>query len=347
MRNPWSILAVLFAVRATMAFQFQSIASVAPLLGPRLDATLADIGLLIGLYFTPGIALALPGGAIGARLGDKRMVLAGLGLMLIGSLIMGFWLSWPGQVTGRLIAGTGGVLLNVLMTKMVADWFAARELSTAMAIFVNSWPVGIAIALLALPPIATAQGIAAVHLAVALSIVVAFVLLAILYVSPTPTGAKPGAARLAGSAALCVIVAGLFWTLYKNGLALVREWVLSITGGPLVSLAIATNVLAALTGSASGGLTIALDALGDTFLQIGRTAGIDPALMHRVAVIGCGTHGLDVTVVVPDPKTASIVRRRTTDARWRGWRRGRRWRCRRRRRRRPRRKALTADAVAV
>ena len=44
--------------------------------------------------------------------------------------------------------------------------------------------------------------------------------------------------------------------------AIVREWVLSIEGGPLVSLAVSTNVLAALTGSASGGLTIALDALG-------------------------------------------------------------------------------------
>jgi H+/gluconate symporter-like permease len=49
--------------------------------------------------------------------------------------------------------------------------------------------------------------------------------------------------------------------------ALVRDWVLSISGGPLVSLATATNVLAALTGSASGGLTIALDALGPTYLQ--------------------------------------------------------------------------------
>jgi H+/gluconate symporter-like permease len=71
--------------------------------------------------------------------------------------------------------------------------------------------------------------------------------------------------------------------------ALVRDWVLSISGGPLVSLAIATNVLAALTGSASGGLTIALDALGDTYLQIAHTTGIDPGLMHRVAVIGSGT----------------------------------------------------------
>lgn len=40
--------------------------------------------------------------------------------------------------------------------------------------------------------------------------------------------------------------------------AIVREWVLGIGGGPLVSLSAATNVLAALTGSASGGLTIAL-----------------------------------------------------------------------------------------
>ncbi|MBV9115193.1 MAG: GntP family permease [Hyphomicrobiales bacterium] len=69
----------------------------------------------------------------------------------------------------------------------------------------------------------------------------------------------------------------------------VRDWVLSISGGPLTSLAIATNVLAALTGSASGGLTIALDALGDTYLQIARTTGIHPALMHRIAVIGSGT----------------------------------------------------------
>jgi H+/gluconate symporter-like permease len=69
---------------------------------------------------------------------------------------------------------------------------------------------------------------------------------------------------------------------------LVRDWVLSIGGGPLVSLAVATNVLAALTGSASGGLTIALDALGATYMRIAAEAGIDPAIMHRVAVIGAG-----------------------------------------------------------
>jgi H+/gluconate symporter-like permease len=71
--------------------------------------------------------------------------------------------------------------------------------------------------------------------------------------------------------------------------AAVRDWVLSIGGGPLVSLAVATNILAALTGSASGGLTIALDALGRTYMKIAAEMSIDPALMHRVAVIGSGT----------------------------------------------------------
>jgi H+/gluconate symporter-like permease len=71
--------------------------------------------------------------------------------------------------------------------------------------------------------------------------------------------------------------------------AAVRDWVLSIGGGPLVSLAMATNILAALTGSASGGLTIALEALGGPFMQMAAELNIDPALMHRVAVIGAGT----------------------------------------------------------
>jgi H+/gluconate symporter-like permease len=71
--------------------------------------------------------------------------------------------------------------------------------------------------------------------------------------------------------------------------AMVRDWVLGVGGGPLVSLALATNVLAALTGSASGGMTIALGALGETYLQLAAERGIDPALMHRIAVIGSGT----------------------------------------------------------
>jgi len=70
---------------------------------------------------------------------------------------------------------------------------------------------------------------------------------------------------------------------------IVRDRVLSIEGGPLVSLAVATNLLAALTGSASGGLTIALEALGGTYMRLAGEHGIDPALLHRIAVMSAGT----------------------------------------------------------
>jgi H+/gluconate symporter-like permease len=71
--------------------------------------------------------------------------------------------------------------------------------------------------------------------------------------------------------------------------AVVRDLVLSIGGGPLLSLAVAINVLSALTGSASGGMTIALDALGETYMRLASEANIDPSLLHRVATISAGT----------------------------------------------------------
>ena len=115
-----------------MAFQFQSVPAVAPLLQTQFGVGIAEIGFLIGLFFTPGIALALPGGGIGQWLGDRRTLLAALVLMLIGSCAMASGGSWGWQIAGRLVAGAGGVLINVQMTKMVADWFAGKEIATAM-----------------------------------------------------------------------------------------------------------------------------------------------------------------------------------------------------------------------
>ena len=222
MRNRWSILAVLFLVRLTMAFQFQSVGAVAPLLGHDFGIGLADIGILIGLYFTPGVALALPGGAIGQRFGDKTTVLGALLLMLTGGLAMALSSSWTGQIVGRLVAGAGGVLLNVQMTKMVTDWFAGKEIATAMAIFVNSWPAGVAISLLSLPLIGSAYGVGTVYLAVVALIGFALLLLAVAYQPPANSVTTAAtSARLDRNAAIAVIAAGLIWALYNVGFAMI------------------------------------------------------------------------------------------------------------------------------
>ncbi|MBR0822222.1 CynX/NimT family MFS transporter [Bradyrhizobium liaoningense] len=221
MRNRWGILAILFVVRLTIAFQFQSVAAVAPLLQQTFGVGLADIGILIGLYFTPGIVLALPGGAIGRNLGDKPTTIAALLLMTAGSLVMATTDIWGWQMTGRLVSGAGGVLLTVQLTKMGTDWFAGKEIATAMAIFVNSWPAGVAISLLVLPAIGTAYGASAVFLAAGALTAVGIVLITLYQSPPGATVSAAGPGRLDPLALLAVIVAGLIWGLFNVGFAMI------------------------------------------------------------------------------------------------------------------------------
>ena len=70
--------------------------------------------------------------------------------------------------------------------------------------------------------------------------------------------------------------------------AMVSDGFLAVPGAPLVSIAVAASVMGAITGSASGGLIIALNALGTTYAGLAADAGINPALMHRVASISSG-----------------------------------------------------------
>jgi MFS family permease len=252
--NRWSILAVLFAVRSTIAFQFQSVAAVAPLLTSQLGASLADIGLLIGLYFVPGVALALPGGAIGQRYGDKRTALGALLLMLAGSAMMAAAASWHIQIAGRLISGAGSVILSVQVTKMLTDWFAGKEIATAMGLLVNSWPLGIAVCLLALPWIGTQYGVGAAHLGVAAFTAGGIVLLAILYRPPADVAVASTTApqRLDRNATLAVLAAGLIWGVFNVGFAVIisfgpamlveRGWSIA-EAGSTISIALWVSVI--------------------------------------------------------------------------------------------------------
>ncbi|MCP1313024.1 MULTISPECIES: GntP family permease [unclassified Halomonas] len=76
------------------------------------------------------------------------------------------------------------------------------------------------------------------------------------------------------------------------GFAIIRDAVLNVSpDNPLISEALAMSVLAGITGSSSGGLSIALETLGEEYLALAQQAGIDPELMHRVATLAAG--GMD------------------------------------------------------
>lgn len=73
--------------------------------------------------------------------------------------------------------------------------------------------------------------------------------------------------------------------------AVVKGALLGISSNPLASEAISVSALAGVTGSASGGLSIALEALSQTYLKDALANNINPQVLHRIASMACG--GLD------------------------------------------------------
>jgi cyanate permease len=214
----WRMLLVLFLARTAMAYQFQTVPSTGPLLVDSLGITFGQLGTLIGLYMLPGIVIALPGGLMARSWGTERLVLAGLVLMVAGGALMGT--SDAVLVSaGRLISGLGAVFVNVLMTKMVTDWFAEQDIVPAMAVFVSSWPLGLALGLITFPPLAASAGVASVMYLAAGVVVVCLALVAIVY-RPPPNAPVERATRqldLSRREWLLISLAGLIWGSFNAG----------------------------------------------------------------------------------------------------------------------------------
>lgn len=227
--NRWLVLAALFLARTSLGYHYQSVASVSPLLVDELGLNFSEIGALIGFFSLLGMAAALPAGFLGRRFGEPRAVLIGLGAMALGGFIMGFGATYEAAVAGRLLAGAGAVFLTVSMTKMVTDWFAGREIVTALAILMNSWPVGIALGLVTQGAIAETWGWQAAFLAAALfSLTGVGLVLLIARIRPDGPDAAPGGVSGGAGAGmwrwtisrremLLISLAGGIWTLYNGG----------------------------------------------------------------------------------------------------------------------------------
>lgn len=213
-RDRWIILSALFIVRTTLALQFQTIGSLGPELVQTFGIDYAFLGTLIGLYMLPGVFMALPGGLVGQRFGAQRTVMAGLAMMVLGGVLAGSPTSLLAVSVGRIISGIGAVILNVMLTKMITDWFAEREIVTAMSILISSWPLGIGIGLLTFPHIATAFGWTWVmHLTSGL-LLLGLMLMAWLYRDPpsrAPVRHGPLDFHLTKRDWLLITLAGILW----------------------------------------------------------------------------------------------------------------------------------------
>src|SRR5215813_1409271 len=212
-RKRWAMLALLFAARVGLGFQFQTLGSVADPLSEQLHLSFAEIGTLIGLFMLSGIFLSIPAGIAGRYASDRVLVAMGLACLALGGALAATADGFTVLALGRLLCGAGFVLTTIYFTKMTADWFAGRELATAMAILVMSWPFGIAMGQVGHSWLATSRGWQAPFVAASLYCLVAAATVLVGYRPPGAASAAPAApsASLTQREWTLTLLASLVW----------------------------------------------------------------------------------------------------------------------------------------
>ena len=215
--GPLTLLAVLTFARIAYGVQFQSVGAVGPAMIEELGLNYASLGTLVGAYSTLGLMLSLPAGWLMVRLGDRRIVLASLGLIILGGALLAVTPGFGLALAGRLISGAGAVLLLVALPTIVAGRFPGTALSAAMGTLLAGYPLGIGLGFVLLP-LAGSWRIAMAWTAV----LATAALIAVAVALPRSSGSAANtrrAVRLGTREAVAVTAAGLVWGCLNAGFA--------------------------------------------------------------------------------------------------------------------------------
>ncbi len=308
----WGLVAAVSLSRMAFGYQFQSLASLGPELLERFGLGYADLGGLIGLYMAPGILVALPGGLLGRRYGERLVVGGGLALMTLGAAICAGAGRPSGIGAGRAVAGAGAVMLVVMQGKMIGDRFTGRSFLPVMGLVVGAFPVGVGLVELTHGPVVRALGWPGMFV-VGAGIAAAALLLFLVSSQRAHPGAGAAWAMPSRQECALVAVAGVVWTAYNAGyygflsympsvlasrghppgmLALVltlATWLnlpATVLGGALAARFGNRPVL--LTGTVAGIVAVAGEAVLDWPLLWGLLFGT-VASLHAGVIIGIGT----------------------------------------------------------
>lgn len=296
MATRWVVLTGLVLARVAFAYQFQSLAVVAPGVVGQFGLDALSVGTLVGLYMFPGLFLAIPGGMFSQRVGERRFLIGCLALIVAGGLVCGFasgyWSIW----VGRLVSGVGAIGMNVVMAKIVIDWFHGKEIATAMALFLAAYPAGFALALVTLGTLATTEDWSYGFLITAALGFVALVVFAATY--------RPAEVKIQGSSQALrpsmgeigmVCVAGTIWALYNAAFIIVVSFV------PLFlhSTGMAPATAASLVGIGSW-IAIVANPLGGVLADRLRK----PTLLIGSCVL---IWGLGLTLVIPWAESVPLL----------------------------------------
>lgn len=178
------MLAIMVIGQASTTVVTATPAFLIPYLVEREGMSLASAGLLAGAPHLGLVLSLIAWGAAADRYGERRVLMVGLTLTTLAvaasTLVDGFvWLGVAFAVSGAMSA-----CINNASGRLITGWFPAERRGLAMGIRQTCQPVGMAIAAIAVPALATASGIAGAIAFGGALVLVSLVLCAVAVVDP-------------------------------------------------------------------------------------------------------------------------------------------------------------------
>jgi sugar phosphate permease len=194
-RYRWVVLAAGALAQASSAAVLQALPGLAPQLRDEFGLRLTGLGVLLASVTVGLVATLLLWGAAADRFGERRVMTAGL-VLVVAALVAVTRTSTVGPLMGWLvIAGAACGSVNAASGRAVLGWFPPGERGLAMGLRQTSLPVGAGLAAALLPPLAQARGLDAAFLAMAAAAAVsAVVVVALVREAPGRPVREPGGA---------------------------------------------------------------------------------------------------------------------------------------------------------
>ncbi len=248
--NRWVVLVLMIVVTSIGMMSFAAPFALLPVWIKELGLSKADAGLLSGLWYLPGIVIAMPAGWAFDRLPPRRVMLAVWVLIALGMATMALAGTFVMLCAGRLLFSIGMNAHMVGTPKVLGNWFAGRrELGFVMGMYTLGFTTGIFLSLNVLGQIGETRGSAPAMQLMAMLSVAGLALLALVPGAPDETNAATEASPATRFSPWALGAGAWLLAIAYFGYSIGTEAYLTFTPDFLVGRGLSVSVASAAVGS--------------------------------------------------------------------------------------------------
>ena len=248
--NRWVVLVLMIVVTSIGMMSFAAPFALLPVWIRELGLSKADAGLLSGLWYLPGIVIAMPAGWAFDRLPPRRVMLAVWVLIALGMATMALAGTFVMLCAGRLLFSIGMNAHMVGAPKVLGNWFAGRrELGFVMGMYTLGFTTGIFLSLNVLGQIGETRGSAPAMQLMAMLSVAGLALLALVPGAPDETNAATESSPATRFSPWALGAGAWLLAIAYFGYSIGTEAYLTFTPDFLVGRGLSVSVASAAVGS--------------------------------------------------------------------------------------------------